>query len=101
MKQKVLDLVNLFTGLRKTIIMLVLIAICIGFRIANLMSGENMVELLKNTVIAYFGANSVEHFSAMVKEHLISKQMPTSVAGAVQEGEDVVSDIAAETVKGG
>lgn len=79
MKQKVLDFVNLFTGLRKTIIMLLLIVICVVFRSTQLISGENLVDLLKATVISYFGSNSVEYFTGMVKEHLISKNNMANV----------------------
>lgn len=98
MKQKLLDLLNIVAGLRKTIVMVLVMAICVGFRIVNKMSGENIVELLKATIIAYFSANGVEHFTSMVKERMISK-IPGSVPDAIKEGEEMVTGIEADATK--
>ncbi len=73
MTQKIIDFVSVFTGARKTIVMVSLIFICIVFRIKGLMSGDNMVDLLKGTCIAFFSANGLEHITSTVKEYINSK----------------------------
>jgi hypothetical protein len=79
MKQKFIDFLNVFQGLRKSIIMLLLMIIGVWFRLKGYLSGDNFVELFKATVISYFGANSIEHFTAMVQQHLASKSGATAV----------------------
>lgn len=73
MIQYIVNLVDLFQGLRKSIVMLALIIITSIFRAKGYITPENFEGLLKATIIAYFGSNSVEHFTAMVKTNLESK----------------------------
>ena len=73
MAQYLVNFLNAFQGLRKSIVMLALIAIASVFRVKGLIDPENFSSLLKATVVSYFGSNSIEHFSTMVKTHLESK----------------------------
>lgn len=101
MTQRFLDFLNILVGLRKTIIMISLIGLCVWFGLIHLMNGQNISDCLKATVIAYFGANGIEHFSGMVKEQLINKRMPTSTSGAAKEAQEVVSGIVSDMGKNG
>lgn len=67
------NFLNGIQGLRKSIVMIALIAITAAFRAKGLIDPSNFEGLLKATVIAYFGSNSIEHYSAMVKANLESK----------------------------
>lgn len=58
------------TGLRKFSVMLVIISVAIWFRLENLMSGDNVTELLKVTGSAFMAANLVEHVTETIKKKL-------------------------------
>ncbi|CAM6004828.1 unnamed protein product [Sphagnum balticum] len=60
--------------------MFLLMIIGVWFRLKGYLSGDNFTDLLKATVIAYFGANSVEHFTSMVQQHLVSKDAREAAA---------------------
>lgn len=75
MKQKLAELINVIFGFRKFLILLVLYAIAIIFRIKGLINGDEMVRLIEPTTIAFIGANGVEHIVSAVKDHYASKNV--------------------------
>lgn len=75
MKQRIAELLDILMGFRKTIVLVLLYLVAIIFRVAGLISGDNFTVLLQYTTVSYFGANSVEHFTSMVKDHLASKNL--------------------------
>lgn len=66
------NFLNALQGLRKTIVMGILIVLAIVFRVKGLISGDNMVQLLQGTVIAFFSANGLEHITNTVKQYIDS-----------------------------
>jgi len=86
LKQKLADFIAIFLGLRKTIVMFALLFIGIVFRIEELINGEQLVDLLKATTIAFFAANSVEHVGETIRHYVNSKGQQ------VTEEEAVVGD---------
>jgi hypothetical protein len=74
MKQKIAELINVVFGFRKFLILLVLYAIAIIFRIKGLINGAEMVQLIEPTTIAFIGANGVEHVVSAVKDHYAAKR---------------------------
>ena len=78
MAKYVLDFINIFVGLRKSIVMLLLMAISTTLITKGFLSGANFTDLLRATIISYFGANGVEHFTSMVQAHLNSKTGTTT-----------------------
>lgn len=92
MKQKLAELLNVIFGFRKFILMMILYIVGIIFRIKNLLSGSEMVDLFKSTTIAFMGANGVEHVMSVVKEYINSKGQVTSVQTVPDpKGDNVVS----------
>lgn len=73
MAKYLLDCLAVFQGLRKSIVMLLLMAIGTILTVKGYLSGNNFVTLFQATVISYFGANGVEHVSSMVQAHLENK----------------------------
>ncbi len=69
MKQKLAELINVIFGMRKFILMMILYIVGIVFRLMNLVSGAEMVDLFKATTIAFMGANGVEHLVMAVKSY--------------------------------
>lgn len=69
MKQAIVNFLNVFMDLQKALIMLMLILIGIIFRIENLISGSDMVDLLKNTVIAFFAVHATQHIVSTVNSY--------------------------------
>lgn len=65
--------INFINGFRKFTIMLLLIIIAVAFRLSDHISGEELVNLLQGTAIAFFSANGVEHMTAAVKEWVKGK----------------------------
>lgn len=85
MNQKIADFFSIFMGVRKTLVMFSLIIISVIFRLKNLISGNELVELLKTTTISFFAANSVERVGETVK-HYISESQQNSIEISSQEG---------------
>lgn len=73
MRQKLAEFLNVFFGLRKTIVMFTLIVIGILFRLYGLLSGAEFVDLLKSTTLGFFSANMIEHLTTTVKTYFDSK----------------------------
>jgi hypothetical protein len=73
MTQYIINFLNTLQGLRKTMVMLSLILLGAIFRVKGYISGDNMVDLLKGTVIAFFSANGLEHITTTVKEYINTK----------------------------
>ena len=73
MVQYIVDFLNSLQGIRKTIVMFIVILITVIFRIKGLIAPDNVEGILKSTVIAYFGSNSIEHYSTMIKAQLDAK----------------------------
>jgi hypothetical protein len=86
MTQKLADFIAIFLGLRKTLVMGILIAIGIIFRVKGLIDGNQLVALLQGTSIAFFAANSIEHVGETIKHYVNSKGQQ------VTEEEAVVGD---------
>lgn len=84
MRQKIAEIIDLFFGFRKFILMSMLFAIAIVFRLYNQINGTEFVDLLKNTAIAFFATNGLEHITTTVREYVGAK-----AAGAAQ----VVADV--------
>lgn len=78
MKEKLAEWISVISGMRKTIVMLLLVLIGVVFRIMGYLDGNQIVDLLKNTVIAFFSANSIEHIGNTIKEYVASKNAPAS-----------------------
>ena len=70
MIQFIINFLNALQGLRKTVVMGILIVLAVVFRIKGLISGDNMVQLLQGTTIAFFTANGLEHMTSTVKEYI-------------------------------
>jgi hypothetical protein len=64
---------SLIFGYRKTIVMALLILLAIIFRIKGYIDGGQLVDLLKNTTLAFFGANGFEHLTLTVRQYINSK----------------------------
>ena len=83
------NFLNSFIGLRKSIVMLALMAIASVFRIKGYIGPDNFEGLLKATIVAYFGSNSIEHYTAMVKERIMAdgkKVAVTEIDSKTEEG---------------
>jgi len=93
MRQKLAELINIIFGFRKFILMMLLFAIGIVFRLNDKVNGQEFVDLMKNTAIAFFAANGIEHLTETVKTYVSSK------AGAAAVTEEVVEGPASEDAK--
>lgn len=79
MAEYLVSFLNTFIGLRKTIVMLALLIVACVFRIKGYIAPDNWEGVLKSTIIAYFGSNSIEHYTAMVKERLLANGKTVAV----------------------
>lgn len=73
MFQKIDEAVEILLGLRKFIVMMSLIIIGVVFRVKNYLAGEEFVELLKATSIAFMASNSIERIGETIKSYIDSK----------------------------
>jgi hypothetical protein len=70
MAEYLVNFLNSFQGLRKTIVMLAVLAITCMFRVKGYLGSDNVEGILKATVVSYFASNGIEHYTAMVKERI-------------------------------
>lgn len=96
MKQKIAELINVIFGMRKFILMVVLYVVGIVFRVKDLLSGAEMVDLFKSTTIAFMGANGVEHVITGITSVLAGKKSPAIPADANIAPVDAEGDNTAE-----
>lgn len=83
MQQWLRDLISFLNGFRKFTIMFLLISLGASFRLASLytekawgvslLSGAEMVELLRYTAVAFMATNGIEHMSKAVVEWVKNK----------------------------
>ena len=91
MKRQLAEFVNILFGFRKFLLMLTVVLVMIVFRIYGLVNGAEMVDLLKATTIAFFGANGVEHIMTVVKGGMDAKAAalaPTGLADTDESNDD-------------
>lgn len=67
------DFIAVLSGFRKFSIMTLLLITAIVFRSIDLVSGQEFVDLLKNTTIAFFSFNGIEHMTGAIKEWIKNK----------------------------
>lgn len=65
--------INFLNGFRKFTIMAALVVIGIIFRVSDHLTGQEFVELLRYTTIAFFSANGIEHMTKAVSEWVKGK----------------------------
>ena len=75
MQQWLKDVIQFINGFRKWSIMMVLIIVGIVFRVLEFLSGQEMVELLRYTAVAFMAGNSIEHMSRSVIEWVKKKKV--------------------------
>lgn len=87
MADYLVNFLNIFTGLRKTIVMLALLIVTCVFRVKGYIDPSNFEGVMKATVVAYFGSNACEHYTSMIKERLNSqgKEVATTVIDSSKE----------------
>jgi hypothetical protein len=73
MRQKLIELLDVIQGFRKFIVMLLLITIGVAFRLGNVISGSDFVNLLQGTTVAFMASNAVENIGSTVKAWISSK----------------------------
>lgn len=86
MRQRLAELIDIIYGFRKFIAFLLLFAVSIIFRLTNHIDGGQFVDLMKNTALAFFAANGIEHFTDMAKGYFATKvDSATAPADAPKE----------------
>lgn len=67
------EFIGLLNGFRKFTIMLLVIVVGIIFRLIDFVNGEEFVNLVQGTVIAYMAGNGIEHMTQTIKEWVKNK----------------------------
>lgn len=89
MIQYIVDFINVFQGLRKTVVMLAVLIVTCVFRVKGYLAADNMEGILKSTVVSFFATNGIEHYTSMIKERLIAngtKIATTEIESKTEEG---------------
>lgn len=86
MNQKIADFFSIFMGVRKTLVMFSLLLISVVFRLKNLITGTELVELLKTTAISFFAANSVERVGETIKHYVSESSNKAALQVLSEEG---------------
>jgi hypothetical protein len=100
MKQKIAEFINVIFGFRKFILMLLVYSIAVIFRLKNLVSGAELVDLLKATTLGFLGANGVEHIVGAVKEFAAKGDDPGAANDDLVTKEQELADAKAEDKNG-
>jgi hypothetical protein len=82
------NFLNIFDGLNKTIIMFMILVISCVFRVKGYISGDNWEGVIKAVTVSYFGTHMVEHYTSMIKERLLAngKKEEVTEIDAKEEG---------------
>lgn len=88
MKQKIAEWLNVIFGFRKFLALMLLLIVGIVFRVMGYLSGTEFVDLAKNTTVAFFAANGVEHIVATVKDVVSSKVTPKPLADTDESNDE-------------
>jgi hypothetical protein len=72
MAEYLVSFLNIFQGLRKTIVMLAVLVLACIFRLKGYIAPDNWEGVLKATVVSFFASNACEHYSSMIKERLMA-----------------------------
>jgi len=75
MNQTLKDIIQFINGFRKWSIMATLITVGVTFRVLGFLTGQEMVELLRYTAVAFMAGNSLEHMSKAVIEWVKKKKV--------------------------
>lgn len=81
-------MLSALVGVRKFTVMLILILIGIIFLVHGLLSGDNFVELISTTAIAFFGANVAEHATNLGSNYVQAKHGNTDGFPSAEGEED-------------
>ena len=73
MNKKIQDFLSILNGFRKFSIILAVLLTAIVFRAIDFVNGAEFVDLVKYTAVAFFGTNSVEHMTKVIKEWISVK----------------------------
>lgn len=73
MTERAKDFLSILNGFRKLTVILLLLIVGITFRLVDLLSGKEFVELLSGTTIAYMTFNGMEHLTGAIKDWLKKK----------------------------
>lgn len=88
MKKKLAELINIVFGFRKFLLMLLVYALGVIFRINDMINGAEMVDLFKTTTIAFMSANGVEHIIDGVKSAMGGSSTLKQVADTNEEDDE-------------
>jgi hypothetical protein len=70
---KFFKMFELLEGSRKFLVMILLLACAILFRLYNLINGSEFVDLMKGCVIGFFATNASEHVINTIKDYIRNK----------------------------
>lgn len=73
LSERVRNIVSFLHGFRKFTVIAVLMVIGVTFRVTGHITGTEMVELLRYTVVAFMAGNTVEHIGKAVQEWVKGK----------------------------
>ena len=73
LSERMKNLIRFLNGFRKFTIMIALICVAVIFRVMNYINGQQMVDLLSATGVAFMGTNAVEHMTKAVIEWVKKK----------------------------
>lgn len=86
MSQTLADFLEVFNDTNKTVIMAALLGISIFFRTKGYITPDGFVDLIKTTVVSYYGTTTVIHFTSMIKDSLAAKLKGTPTPPSIEEG---------------
>lgn len=71
--ERIKTVIAVLNGFRKFTVMLLLVLVGVTFRILDYLTGQEMVELLRYTTVAFMAGNGIEHMTKAVLEWVKKK----------------------------
>lgn len=96
MKEKVVEWLNVLMGFRKFLAWFSLFIVGIVFRIDNMISGEQFVDLVKATFAGLVAGNMTEHLVSFGKDYMASKTSKTPDPAPTDDGNKEVTPVVEE-----
>ena|ERR1700734_2302714 len=79
MKEKLVEFLEVMQGWRKFTVCFFVLFVSIIFRIKNLVNGEEWADVAKAVALGFFGTNSLEGVTEVLKNHLALRRAAGNV----------------------
>jgi hypothetical protein len=73
MTQQISDFIEILGDTNKTFVMVAIMALGVFFRVKGYVNGTEWTDLMRATIVSFFGTATMVHMTGVIKDHLAAK----------------------------